>query len=259
MPGSQGMHDIHTSAIRAILASADRGARIVHTSSILAVGGTTDGQILDEESAFPCLDGSADYLRAKRASEIEALSAGNRDLIVTNPGFLFGPMDYGRSIMGLLCSRFWKGRLFVGTRGGLNVVDVRDVAEGHLRAAEFGRAGRRYILGGANLSMAALMRELADVAQYRPRLLATAPHWLGMSAAALAESRSRLTGRPAMPSFQILRLLRLCWYVRSDRAGVELGYTTRPLSETLADTYRWHHDAGTRPRGINRWLMRPAA
>jgi dihydroflavonol-4-reductase len=138
-------------------------------------------------------------------------------------------------------------------------VDVRDVAIGHLLAAERGRRGRRYILGGENLRMPAFLRRLATVAGLRPRatpVLPVAGLWL---AAALAESRSRcLTGREPYPAFQHVRMNRYDWFCSSRRAEVELGYRARALVETLRDTHRWFTVRGRLAlRGFSRWWMRP--
>jgi dihydroflavonol-4-reductase len=92
-------------------------------------------------------------------------------VVVTNPGHLIGPDDFEPSVIGRFCIRFWKGRIPLASGGGLNVVDVRDVARGHLLAAEHGRAGHRYILGGENRTFRSFLAKLAAVAGMRPRAL----------------------------------------------------------------------------------------
>src|SRR5439155_20560421 len=112
-----------------------------------------------------------DYVRAKRAAEQAALNAarGGQDVVVVNPGYLLGPDDHEPSVMGRMCVRAWKGRLPLAAPGGYNLVDVRDVAVGHLLAAEHGQSGQRYILGGENLRIQDFLRRLATVAGLRPR------------------------------------------------------------------------------------------
>lgn len=255
------MHSVHVDGTRTVLAEMPATARLVHTSSITAVGAARRGRPATEETAFDLHDFAVDYVHAKRAAEHVALAGAKngRDVVVANPAYLVGPEDYEGSVMGRFCLRFWKGRLPVAPPGGLNLVDVRDVAAGHLLAAERGRSGRRYILGGEDYSFRDFMGLLADVARLRPRLLPCWPGWALNGAAVLAELRGWLTHKEPYPALQHVRLNRVHWYVRSDRAVRELGYTARPLDRSLAETYRWY---GTRTplrlRGFNRWWMRAA-
>jgi dihydroflavonol-4-reductase len=260
-PALRDMHAIGVEGTRNVLAAAGYGARIVHTSSIVAVGGTRRGAALAEDNPFPPETLGIAYVRAKRAAEEVALAAaGCQDVVVVNPGYLVGPQDYGPTEMGRFCLRVWKGRLPVAVPGGINVVDVRDVARGHLLAAEHGVAGRRYILGGEDCTWAALMRLLAQVAGLRPRWLPRLPSWLLRPVAAAATGLAWTTGKQPYPSFQHVRLGRFFWFARSDRATRELGYRPRPLLASLADTYLWFRArARWQLRRLNAWWMRPAA
>jgi dihydroflavonol-4-reductase len=144
--------------------------------------------------------------------------------------------------------------------GGFNLADVRDVADGHLLAAEHGAAGRRYILGGENRTLADFLQMLAITAGWRPRAMPTLPRWMLSALAELSELRSRFAGREPYPSRQGVRVNRYTWYVRSDRAVRELGYSQRSLEATLHDTYAWYT---AQRRGqlhpVSRWWFRPAA
>src|SRR5262249_14440377 len=151
-----------------------------HTSSIVAVGASRTAEVLDEESPFNLAGVKLAYVQAKRAAEELALGS-DRDVVVVNPGYLIGPEDYEHSVIGKLCHRFARGQPPAAPPGGLNLVDVRDVAIGHLLAAERGTRGRRYILGCENLTYGDFMRTMADVAGMRPRWLPTIPRpafWL---------------------------------------------------------------------------------
>src|SRR5262245_23531307 len=141
-PAVRRMHAVNVEGTRNVLAAADRTTRVVHTSSVVAVGASTDGRPLDEDSPFNLEGVDFPYVHSKREAERVAL-AGGRDVVVVNPAYLIGPDDHELSVMGRLCTRFWRGRLPVTLPGGLNLVDVRDVARGHLLAAERGAAGRR--------------------------------------------------------------------------------------------------------------------
>ncbi|HMC66163.1 MAG TPA: NAD-dependent epimerase/dehydratase family protein, partial [Gemmataceae bacterium] len=175
----QRMNSVHVEGTRNVLAAAGSDARIVHTSSVVAVGASRDGDVLNEDSPFNLNGVRIDYVQAKRAAEQLAFAAAarGRHVIVTNPGYLLGPEDHEHSVMGRFCLRFWKGRMPVAPPGGLSLADVRDVARGHLLAAEHGRAGRRYILGGENRTFTQFMAELARVGGMSPRILLRLPWW----------------------------------------------------------------------------------
>jgi dihydroflavonol-4-reductase len=249
--------DPHTTGTKALLAALSPGCRLVHTSSIVAVGGTHDGQVVDESFPFPHTDLNVEYVRAKRAGE-EVARASSADVIVTNPAYLIGPDDFGKSVMGTFCSRFWRGRIPWAPPGGYNFVDVRDVAEGHVFAAERGRAGQRYLLGGENLPIATFFGLLAEAAGWRPRRILTCPHWLFAVVAAGQEFRGRVVGKSPYPSFEHVRMNRFTWFATSVKAERELGYAARPVADSVADTYRWF--TARKPfhlDGLNRWWFRP--
>jgi dihydroflavonol-4-reductase len=254
------MYSVHVTGTRNVLAAVRRSSRLVHTSSIVAVGASISPEPLAEDSPFNLHDLRVDYVHAKRAAEMIALQAAcPRFVVVANPGYLVGPEDYEHSVMGRLCIRFWQGRMPLAPPGGLNLVDVRDVARGHLLAAEHGQPGRRYILGGENLVLREFVALLARVVGLQPRAL-PAVHWWALGAlAALSECRAWLTNKEPYPSFQHVRMNRYYWFCRSDRAACELGFRARPLAESLGDTYRWCLEQGLlKLRGWNRWWMRPS-
>ena len=256
------MWSIHVDGTDNVLQTADKDARIVHTSSVTTVGGTRTGEILHERTPFNLEGTKLGYVRAKRAAELAVIKAANegRNAVVTNPGYLVGPLDLELSLMGRLCIRFWKGRVPVIPPGGLNLADVRDVAIGHLLAAEHGVSGTRYILGGENHLFSSFLRLMAEVSRYRPRMMPCVPWLFLATTAVMAELRSKLTGREPYPSIGQVRANRYYWYATSERAISDLGYQYRPLLESLNDTYRWHmSQAPIHPRGLNRWLMRPPA
>jgi dihydroflavonol-4-reductase len=255
-PALAKMWPVHVDGTRNVLTALDPGARLIHTSSVVAVGAST-GEVLNEDSPFNLGGAKLAYVQAKRAAEELALGS-NRDVVAVNPGYLVGPEDFDKSVMGKLCQRFWRGRAPLVPPGGLNLVDVRDVAAGHLLAAERGQPGRRYILGGENLTYTDFMRQMAEVAGMRPRWLPRIPRPLFGLGALLNEARGRLRGKEPYPSLAHARLNRYYWYFSSDRARRDLGYGPRPVRESLADAYTWY--AGRehfRIRGLNRWLLRP--
>jgi dihydroflavonol-4-reductase len=257
-PALSKMWPVHVEGTQNVLNGLDSGARLIHTSSVVAVGASRSGDVLTEDSPFNLAGVKLAYVQAKRAAEELAL-ASDRDVIVVNPGYLIGPEDYEQSVMGKLCHRFWRGRAPLAPPGGLNLVDVRDVAIGHLLAAERGTRGRRYILGGENLTYGDFMRTMADVAGMRPRWLPTIPRLAFSLGALLNEARDRFRGKEPYPSLAHARLNRYTWFFSSDRARQELGYEPRSVRESLAEAYAWYTGRESfRVRGFNRWLLRAA-
>jgi dihydroflavonol-4-reductase len=256
-PGLRRMDDVNVAGTQLILDAA-RG-RLVHTSSIVAVGAGLDGQVYDEESTFNLDNVGIDYVRTKRAAEEAALARTDRDVVVVNPGYLIGPEDYEKSVMTRLFARYWRGGLPVLPPGGYSLADVRDVARGHLLAAEKGQAGRRYILAGENLDWPKLAQHLAAAAGFQPRWTPRLSVWALRALARVGEQRAQMKNREPYPSIQQARLQQFRWFYDSSRARTELGYWTRPLKESIDDMYRWSRgDNPARLKGFQRWLFRPA-
>jgi dihydroflavonol-4-reductase len=244
------MREIHVVGTRNVLQSLASHARMVHTSSVMAIGASRDRMPLTESAPFDMQHLKVDYVHAKRAAEDLTLAATAKgaDVLVVNPGYLIGPEDYEGSVMGRLCERIWKGKVPLIPAGGLNFVDVRDVALGHLLAAERGERGQRYILGGANLLMDEFVRALARVHGMSSERWRQMPQWLHALLACGAEVRAYFKGREPYPSLQHFRVSRYYWHYSSERARAELGYETRPLEVTLGDTHDWYCQTGQLPR-----------
>jgi dihydroflavonol-4-reductase len=251
-PALRRMREIHFEGTLAVLSAAHATCRVVHTSSVVAVGATRSGEPLTEESPFELATLRVDYVHAKREAEDLALDAARRGqwVCVVNPAYLVGPEDFEPSVMGRLCRRFWKGRLLVAPQGGINLVDVRDVARGHILAAEHGQPGRRYILGGENRTLPDLFGMLSRIGG-KTRLPFSLPWWILAVAAGLAECRASLLQREPYPGLQHVRLNRYCWYFSSERAQREIGYHYRPLAETLRDTFAWFKERQRNPASRN--------
>jgi dihydroflavonol-4-reductase len=257
-PALKKMWPVHVDGTRHVLEALDPGARLVHTSSVVAIGASRTHETLNEESPFNLQRVKLDYVRAKRAAE-ELAIASTKDVVVVNPSYLIGPEDHDRSIMGQFCRRFWRGRAPIAPPGGLNLVDVRDVAAGHLLAAERGQRGRRYILGGEDHDYRSFVQLLCEVAALRPRWIPYVPRLLFTLGAAGNQFRCWLRGREPFPSLAHARLNRYFWFFSSDRARRELGYDPRPVRASLADAYSWWNAREPfQYRGLNRFMLRPS-
>jgi dihydroflavonol-4-reductase len=214
--------------------------RLVHFSSIEALVDEPLGTPVDEARPLVASRHYPPYARSKATGERyvrEGLECG-LDAIILYPTAIIGPDDYrlGFPNRGLLA--ICRGRLPVLIDGGFDWVDVRDVVEGALLAAELAPSGGRYILSGQWASL----RDLAELAHQIwglriPRLIL--PMWLAQVGALFATPLSRLTGRASLYTSAALRPLRANPKVSHARATRDLGYQPRPLKETMMDTWRW--------------------
>jgi dihydroflavonol-4-reductase len=212
--------------------------RAVLTSSVSAIGVAKPKGTVDERQTFNLGHLGIPYFNSKHESEVEALrlAAHGLPVVIVNPSFVLGPDDPSGTSMGLV-RRFLRGRISVYVRGGLNIVDVRDVAAGHLLADTKGAVGERYILGGRSYTFDRLFSDMARISGVdAPPLRLPGPlAVLGSEAAA----RSGLQ-LPISP-FEV-RSATLWWTYRNTKAKRELGFRPRPHEETLEDAVGWMAD-----------------
>lgn len=209
--------------------------RVVHTSSVGAIGVARRGQPIDEDATFNIGHLGITYVNSKHEAELEALRAAARGLpvVIVNPSFAFGP-DSPRGTSMDLVRRFLLRRIPAYVEGGLNVVDVRDVADGHLLAEREGQVGERYILAGRNFTLDRLFADLARISGVDPPAVKL-PGRLMLGA---LEAGAR-AGLPTPGSPDEVRAAMLWWSYRNTRAKQELGFDPRPHEETLEDAVRW--------------------
>jgi dihydroflavonol-4-reductase len=215
--------------------------RLVHTSSIAALGWRDDGGLVDESVPFNWPP-SLTYRYSKHLGEMEVLAAARRglDAVVVNPSVIVGPGD--RYVHGGQYVRdASRGKLFAYPIGGVNMVAVSDVVAGHIAAAERGRAGQRYILGGVNLTHREAFALVASVVGGRgPKL--PVPRAGVLAIAAAAELLAALTRTaPIITRDLVAGVGRYQWYSIA-RARAELGYNPVSLEKSLRDAYIWYRD-----------------
>ncbi|HEU4369918.1 MAG TPA: hopanoid-associated sugar epimerase, partial [Methylomirabilota bacterium] len=234
---------------RAVLEAAGEAgvSRVVHTSSVGALGIPTDGRPGTEDTPVTLADMVGDYKRSKFLAEQVALDFARRGLpvVVVNPSAPLGPWDVKPTPTGQMIVDFMRGRMIATVDTGLNIVHVRDVARGHLLAAERGKPGARYILGHAegNLPLRDIFRLLAAVTGGRPPRFQVpyAVAWLG---AACSEGLARVTGRPPAVPLTAVRMARKRMYFSPARAVHELGLPQTDVREALADAVAWFRAHG---------------
>lgn len=216
--------------------------RVVHTSSIAAIGSRPGMELADEEVGFNDWAIADDYVLSKYVSELEALAFDGEDLEVVsvNPAFPFGANDTGPTPTGKMVADTLAGRMPFVVEGGFNAVDVRDVAEGHLLGAMFGRPGRRYILGGHNVEYREFSARVAAIAHRKaPRLVVPTPI-IRTAGKALGFIADHLTRKKPMMTDRSVAYLSGRWlWFSIERAKAELGYAPRPLDEAIASSVAW--------------------
>ncbi|MGH7039029.1 MAG: hopanoid-associated sugar epimerase [Stellaceae bacterium] len=214
--------------------------RIVYTSSVATLG-LVSGGIADEATPSREEDMIGPYKRSKFQAEaiVRALVA-ERGLpaVIVNPSTPVGPRDLKPTPTGRLIVEAARGHVpgFVDT--GLNIVHVEDVAAGHLAAVEMGRCGERYILGGENMTLAAILADVARLVGRRPPRFRV-PYAMAFPAALVAEAAARATGREPFVTRDGVRMSRKTMYFTSKKAMRELGYRARPAHEAIADAVAW--------------------
>src|SRR3954469_5208283 len=233
-----------------LAAARDAGAgRGVYTSSVAAMGPAGNPGYPRSEQHF-LLDGDDGrgdfrYARSKALGEQAALEAAGDglDVVVVSPGFVLGPGDVHR-VSAWPIEEYLRGLLRFTVHGGLSYVDVRDVVAGHLLAEERGRTGERYILTNdeGNLPYPEFFDRVGDVAGHR-RWTVKLP--VGALTPGLKAARV-LRLRMVPIDENELRSGAYWWYYTAARARDELGFTVRPLDETLADTIAWFRADGYR-------------
>ncbi|HVW17429.1 MAG TPA: NAD-dependent epimerase/dehydratase family protein [Solirubrobacteraceae bacterium] len=240
--GHERMVEVNVEGTRAVLAAARAAGvgRVVHTSSC-ATCGPAPGRLADERDHPPAWELRVAYKRSKLGSERVALdaAAAGQDVVVVNPTTPVGPGDERPTPTGKMVRDAAAGRMraHVGTTA-LNVVDVRDVARGHLLAHERGRAGERYLLGGDNVALADVFEIVAAEHGHPPPRLRV-PFRAVRGAAGLADRATSAVGRePRLLVLDEVRLARLPAVFSIAKARDELGYAWRPAAEALRDAAR---------------------
>jgi dihydroflavonol-4-reductase len=220
--------------------------RVVYTSSVAAVGMTRSRAEAHNESHYNTED-FTHYSVAKTRAEHLAKALADRHgipLVIVNPAVVLGPLDYRPTPATQIVVRYLKYHIPIYVDAGANLVHVDDVARGHLLAEAHGRLGERYILSGENLTILELFSMLAQLVGRRPPRLELGQRTLDALGWAV-EMLARLQGKPPLVTRARARsLLGRYGFYDASKAQRELGYTSRPVRETLADAVQWVRQQG---------------
>lgn len=250
------MYQVNVQGTRNVLTACEEAGvgRIVHTSSIAAVGVADGEEAATEETAFNQHGRSSHYILSKHEAELVAHEFAARGVPVTivNPAFPFGVGDARPTPTGRMVLRILVGSYFAYGPGGLNVVDVEDVARGHVSALDHGEVGRRYLLSGTNVDFASFFDLVGEVGGRRRQAFAV-PMW-AMSLMGLAGD---VVGRFREPLIDSVTVKYSTQHLYFDcaRAQSELGYTVTPLDEVLRKSIAWFGEHGYLERDAP-WRMK---
>jgi dihydroflavonol-4-reductase len=224
------------------LAAREAGAKLVHVSTINALGLGRLEHPADEETALPGIM-PVPYVTTKREAERVVLEEVNRGLwgVIVNPATMFGPWDWKPS-SGKMLLEVTRQSLFA-PMGSASFCDVRDVAAAAIAALDQGQPGRRYILAGHNLPYREAWRQIAGLVGKTGPRMPMGPIFRAI-AAPLCDVKTLLTGVEGAANSAALAMGRQSHCFTSARAQRELGYQIRPLDETLRDAWQWFVEQG---------------
>lgn len=224
-------------------AAREAGARMVHVSSVDAVGEGSPERPADEDSPLGDPHRCA-YAISKREAEqaVQKEVDDGLDAVIVNPGYMIGPNDWKPS-SGRMVIEVAKGKAWLAPRGSLSLCDVRDVTAGILAAVEAGQCGRRYILAGKTISYIDAFRLFASVTGGRRPLGRVGPvaAWIG---GRIGDLEGAIVGREPIINSAAVAVAALPRAFSSRRAMDELGYAIRPEEESVRDTWQWFKNHG---------------
>lgn len=242
------MYRSNVEGTRALLTAArnNKVRRVVYTSSVATMGFSLSGQLADEDSPVSLADMIGHYKRSKYMAEEVALRASGdgTDVIVVNPSTPVGERDVKPTPTGRIVVDFLKKKFPAYVDTGLNLVDVKECARGHVAALEKGRSGQRYILGGENLTLKQILDKLAALTGL-PSPSIRLPYFFALATGVVDEMiTGRLLGREPRATIDTVRMGRKKMFVRSGKAERELGWKVVPADDALRRAVEWFKTNG---------------
>jgi dihydroflavonol-4-reductase len=213
--------------------------RFVYTSTVGCIG-VPSGSPGDESQPISLREMTGAYKRSKFLGEQAALDFA-RDgfpVVIVNPTAPMGDHDFKPTPTGQIVLDFLTGAMPAYIDTGLNVVNVRDVALGHLLACEKGRVGERYILGSENLTLSQILQELARITGRKAPAIQL-PYSVAYTVGAVTTALAYLTGIPPRVPFEAVRMAKKKMWVSHEKAARELGYSPCPATSALSDAAKW--------------------
>jgi dihydroflavonol-4-reductase len=219
--------------------------RLVYISSIHAIEEPPHGTIIDESLSCNPRRVPENYGRSKARATLAVLEGAKRgmDAVIVHPTGIIGPYDFRVSEMGQLILDFINGSLKAYIDGTYDYVDVRDVAKGIILAGDKGKSGERYIFSGEQISVDRLMKILQEISGTRAPNIKI-PLWLARIAAYFSPIYYKLTKTKPRFTTYSLDVLRSNSLISSEKARLQLGFTTRPAIQSIRDSVSWFQQNG---------------
>jgi dihydroflavonol-4-reductase len=237
----QELYDSNVGGTRNLLEAAKKAGveRVVYTSTVGCIGVRQDG-LGDEASPVSIEDMSGAYKRSKFQAEQAALEfAGNGlPVVIVNPTAPVGDHDVKPTPTGKIVLDFLKGDMPAFIDTGLNLVDVRDAAKGHLLAAERGKPGERYILGCENLTLAEILRRLAQLSGRKAPSMRL-PYGVAYAAGLASTAWANVTGSEPRVPLDAVRMARKKMFVSHEKAKRDLGFVPSAVDGALTRAIEW--------------------
>ncbi|MGP0629923.1 hopanoid-associated sugar epimerase [Nitrospina sp. 32_T5] len=242
------VYDINVTGTRNILDAAKQAdlKRVVYTSTVGCIGLTQNGTPGNETTPFNEATLCNDYKRSKWEAEQVALEFAKNGLpvVIVNPSAPVGPRDIKPTPTGKVIQDFLNGNMPAYLDTGLNLIDVRDCARGHLLAEERGEAGERYILGNRNMSLKEILDALSKITGI-PAPKVQMPYWVAYTAGWVCDAVSNvITHKPPAVPLGGVKMAKYHMYFDASKAVRELGLPQNPVEQALSDAVHWMREHG---------------
>lgn len=233
-----------TENILAAALAADLG-RVVYTSTVGTLGNSGDGTPGDENTPVHFADMVGDYKKSKFLAEriAESFLQQGLPLVIVNPSTPVGPLDIKPTPTGRIIIDFANRKMPAYLNTGLNLVPVEDCAKGHILAAKTGRIGEKYILGGADTTLCEMLKMLSQISG-TPAPRFALPYTPVMLAARVNALIASVTGKEPLIPLAGVQMAKKMMYFSSEKAKMELGFTTTPIFAALERSIEWFKEHG---------------
>lgn len=224
----------------------ESSAKMVYVSSVHALPEKPNREVITEITDFDSEKVKGEYAKTKAetaAYVLKMVKEKNLNACIVHPSGIIGPYDFGRSHLTQMMIDFANGRLKACVNGGYDFVDVRDVADGVIRACDLGRPGECYILSNRYVPVKELLDTVSEV-RHTKKIRTVLPMWLAKLTAPLSEIYYAILKQPPLYTRYSLYTLTSNSNFSNEKAKRELGYQNRDFHQTIADTIAWleeHH------------------
>jgi dihydroflavonol-4-reductase len=246
-PNSSDLYESNVDGTTNILSAAAAAGvtKVVYTSTVGCLGIPKDGNPGDETTSVEFADMVGHYKKSKYIAEQVALqfARNGMPLVIVNPSTPIGPGDHKPTPTGKIIVDFLNGKIPAYVDTGLNLIDVRDTAIGHILAAEKGRIGEKYILGARNLTLKQILEIVALMyGKHAPKV--KIPYKFAYFVGFVSTAWSHVTHCPPGIALESVKMARKKMFFSSEKAVHELGLPQSPVENSIADAVHWFIDHG---------------